>query len=369
MNNTSTNTDTNTDNKTASTNRSVASHFKPSMVILPILFGLIGVGYMLWREMHNDIPHAPLALVEHWWIFAILVILLTFFKDLSGMYRLRVMSGAPLTFRQLFRIRMLYEFTSAVTPSAAGGSSLEVLFIHREGVKVSRATAMTILALFMDEMLMIVFFPVLLAFIPYGEMFTAEGYFQYGYLWAFIIGYAMKFVWVSILFIGVFCKPIILIKIIGAVFSFKFLRKYRTRALRTAVEIRQCAKEIKHESLGYWARISVSTIGIWTFRFLIANAAIMIFNTLSIADNLMCFARQYVLGIVGMIIPTPGGSGFAEVMFDDFLVEYIAQPMAAVVIASIWRLCTYYYYLIAGVIILPQWLGKSKLMKKRNESK
>jgi uncharacterized protein (TIRG00374 family) len=102
---------------------------------------------------------------------------------------------------------------------------------------------------------------------------------------------------------------------------------------------------------------------------LIANAAIMIFNSLSLADNLMCFARQYVLGIVGMIIPTPGGSGFAEVMFDDFLVEYISQPMAAVVIASIWRLCTYYYYLVAGVIILPQWLGKSKLMKKRNESK
>ena len=200
-------------------------------------------------------------------------------------------------------------------------------------------------------------------------MFSVNGFFQYGYLWAFIIGYVMKFVWVTILFIGVFCKPSILVKIIGAIFSIKFLRKYRTRALRTAVEIRQCAKEIRHETIGYWARVSASTIGIWTFRFLIANAAIMIFNSLSLADNLMCFARQYVLGIVGMIVPTPGGSGFAEVMFDDFLVEYISQPMAAVVIASIWRLCTYYYYLVAGVIILPQWLGKSKLMKKRNESK
>ena len=324
---------------------------------------------MLWREMHNDIPSGPIVVSEYWWGFVLLLILLTLFKDFSGMYRLRVMSGAPLTFRQLFRIRMLYEFTSAVTPSAAGGSSLEVLFIHREGVKVSRATAMTILALFLDELLMIVFFPVLLMLIPYGEMFSVNGFFQYGYLWAFIIGYVMKFVWVTILFIGVFCKPSILVKIIGAIFSIKLLRKYRTRALRTAVEIRQCAKEIRHETIGYWARVSASTIGIWTFRFLIANAAIMIFNSLSIADNLMCFARQYVLGIVGMIVPTPGGSGFAEVMFDDFLVEYISQPMAAVVIASIWRLCTYYYYLVAGVIILPQWLGKSKLMKKRNESK
>ena len=356
-------------NISSKTKQSVASRFKPSMVIWPILFGLIGVGYMLWREMHNDIPSGPIVVSEYWWVFVILLLLLTLCKDFSGMYRLRVMSGAPLTFRQLFRIRMLYEFTSAVTPSAAGGSSLEVLFIHREGVKVSRATSMTILALFLDELLMIVFFPLLLMFVPYGEMFSVNGFFQYGYLWAFIIGYVMKFVWVTILFIGVFCRPSILVKIIGAVFRLKFLRKYRTRALRTAVEIRQCAKEIRHETLGYWARVSASTIGIWAFRFLIANAAIMIFNSLSIADNLMCFTRQYILGLVGMIVPTPGGSGFAEVMFDNFLVEYIAQPMAAVVIASIWRLCTYYYYLIAGVIILPQWLGKSKLMKKRNESK
>ncbi|MBR6167560.1 MAG: flippase-like domain-containing protein [Paludibacteraceae bacterium] len=350
-------------------NRSVASRFKPSMVIWPILFGLVGVGFMLWREMRNGIPDEPLALNEHWWFFALLVVLFTLMKDFSGMYRLRVMSGAPLTFRQLFRIRMLYEFTSAVTPSAAGGSSLEVIFIHREGIKISRATSMTILALFMDELLMIVFFPALLAVIPYGDLFTSEGYFQYGYLWAFIIGYSMKFVWVTLLFIGLFFKPSVFVSIIGFVFRLKWLKRFRLRGLRTAIEMRQCAQEIRHESFGYWLRLALSTIGIWGSRFLIANAAIMIFNPLSFDANLMCFARQYILGIVCMIVPTPGGSGFAEVMFDDFLVGYISQKMSTVVIASIWRLFTYYYYLIAGVIILPQWLGRSKLMKKRHESK
>ena len=350
-------------------NRSVASRFKPSMVIWPILFGLVGVGFMLWREMRNGIPDEPLALNEHWWFFALLVVLFTLMKDFSGMYRLRVMSGAPLTFRQLFRIRMLYEFTSAVTPSAAGGSSLEVIFIHREGIKISRATSMTILALFMDELLMIVFFPALLAVIPYGDLFTSEGYFQYGYLWAFIIGYSMKFVWVTLLFIGLFFKPSVFVSIIGFVFRLKWLKRFRLRGLRTAIEMRQCAQEIRHESFGYWLRLALSTIGIWGSRFLIANAAIMIFNPLSLDANLMCFARQYILGIVCMIVPTPGGSGFAEVMFDDFLVGYISQKMSTVVIASIWRLFTYYYYLIAGVIILPQWLGRSKLMKKRHESK
>ena len=353
------------DTKIQKQNRSVASRFKPSMVIWPILFGLVGVGYMLWREMHNDIPRGPLVLADYWWVFAILVVVFMLLKDFSGMYRLRVMSGAPLKFRQLFRIRMLYEFTSAVTPSAAGGSSLEVLFIHREGIKISRATSMTVLALFLDEVLMIVLFPLLLLFIPYNDLFTAEGNFQYGYLWAFIIGYAMKFVWVTMLCIGLFFKPSVFSSIIGFVFKLKILRRYRSRGLRTAVEIKQCAKEFRHETLGYWMRLALSTMGIWGFRFLIANMAIMIFNPLTGGDNMMCFARQYVLGIVCMIVPTPGGSGFAEVMFDGFLGEYIKQKMSTVVITSIWRLCTYYYYLFAGVIILPQWLGKSKVLKKK----
>jgi len=348
-----------------SENRSVESRFKPSMVIWPILFGLVGVGYMLWREMRDGIPDEPLTLANHWWVFVILVVLFTLFKDFSGMYRLRVMSGAPLSFSQLFRIRMLYEFTSAVTPSAAGGSSLEVVFIHREGIKVSRATSMTVLAVFLDEMFMIVLFPLLLLFIPYSELFTSEGNFQYGYLWAFIIGYALKFVWMTLLFIGLFCKSTIIVKIIGLIFKLKFLRKYKMRGLRTALEIRNCALEIQHESIGYWVRMLFSTAGIWVFRFLIANMAIMIFNPLSGAGNLMCFARQYILNIIGIIVPTPGGSGFAEVMFGDFLVEFIPQAMSVVVIISIWRLLTYYYYLIAGTIILPQWLGKSKLFKKR----
>ncbi len=356
--------DEQTQNSTQQSQETVAQRLKPSMVIWPILFGLIGVGIMLWREMRGGMPAEPLTLAPHWWLYALLVILCMFCKDYSGMYRLRVMAGVPLNFRQLYRIRMLYEFTSAVTPSVAGGSSLEVLFIHREGIKISRATSMTLLAVFMDELLMIVLFPILLLIIPYSDLFTAEGYFQYGFLWAFIIGYAVKFVWVTILFIGLFFKQKVFTWLIGGLSSIKFLKRYRKRMLTTAVEIKQCAQEIRHQTASYWIKMAFSTIGIWSFRFMIANMAIMIFNSLNGMQNLICFARQYILGIVCTIVPTPGGSGFAEVMFDGFLGEFINQPMSAVVIAFIWRLATYYYYLVAGVVILPQWLGKSKLFKK-----
>ena len=71
----------------------VESRFKPMMVIWPILFGLIGVGYMLWREMHTGIPQEPLTLVKNSWFFMLLVVLLTFLKDCSDTKKLAECKG------------------------------------------------------------------------------------------------------------------------------------------------------------------------------------------------------------------------------------------------------------------------------------
>ena len=52
-----------------------------------------------------------------------------------------------------------------------------------------------------------------------------------------------------------------------------------------------------------------------------------------------------------MISPTPGGSGLAELMFGWY---YRFSDASMVVIAvMIWRLLSYYSYLIIGTILLP----------------
>ena len=63
--------------------------------------------------------------------------------------------------------------------------------------------------------------------------------------------------------------------------------------------------------------------------------------------------------------PTPGGAGIAEVLFGGFFTDYISAGIATVV-ALVWRLITYYPYLIAGALIIPNWVGK--VMAYRNEA-
>ena len=59
-----------------------------------------------------------------------------------------------------------------------------------------------------------------------------------------------------------------------------------------------------------------------------------------------------------LVSPTPGGSGFTEYVFSKYLTDFLPLPELAVVMALLWRLVTYYPYLIIGVIIVPRWIKK-----------
>ena len=65
--------------------------------------------------------------------------------------------------------------------------------------------------------------------------------------------------------------------------------------------------------------------------------------------------------------PTPGGAGFAEILFGGFLSDYVNSKTFALIIAFIWRFFTYYLYLIIGAIIIPNWIRN--LLNERKKKK
>ena len=57
------------------------------------------------------------------WLF--IAVLCMAIRDLGYIIRIKILSGGKLTWIQSIRVIFLWEFTSAVTPSAIGGTSLE----------------------------------------------------------------------------------------------------------------------------------------------------------------------------------------------------------------------------------------------------
>jgi uncharacterized protein (TIRG00374 family) len=93
------------------------------------------------------------------------------------------------------------------------------------------------------------------------------------------------------------------------------------------------------------------------------NVLISGFVTLDIFDHVIVFARQVIMWIVMMISPTPGSSGTAEYFYSEFFKEFL--DIYTFVTSIVWRMFSYYPYLILGAIFLPRWLRQVFFLKKK----
>lgn len=328
-------------------------------IALPVLLGLGFVAWMIARDFDPAI-FRHVRFTPHALFFILLAFLFMVGRDLGYMIRIRLFSRGQLTWKQAFRVIMLWEFTSAVTPSAIGGTSVAVVFVHKEGIPVGRSAAIVMLTSFFDELYFAVIFPIVFFVIGGDRLFA--GPLGHELMLFASIGYGLKLAYLLLLSYGLFFNPIGLKWFLTKLFSLPVLRRWRPGAVRAGRDIVRSAIEIRGYKPRFWIQSFAATFLSWSSRYLVANALFLAFFALS--DHLLVFARQLAMWIMLLVAPTPGGSGFAEYLFTHFLndvipVEASLQVGTAAVIALLWRLVTYYPYLIMGALILPRWLGQS----------
>lgn len=332
--------------------------------VWPILFGLGVVAWMFVRDFEPGMFRG----IRFTWASAAwlaVAVLCMFGRDLGYMIRIRVLSEGRLSWRQAFRIIMLWEFTSAVTPSAVGGTSVAVVYVHKEGISVGESTAIVMLTSFLDELYFLVMFPVMLLAVGGRQLFeitTASDGIATGLMTFALVGYGLKALWVAIMGYGLFFNPRGLKWVIVKIFGLRWLRRWRDGAIRAGDDIVACSARIRHNGPGFWTKALGSTFLSWSSRYLVANALVM--AMFSVGDHLLLFARQLVMWIMMLVMPTPGGSGFAEYIFSTYCSDLImvAPAMrhgAAVLIALLWRGVTYYPYLAVGAVVFPRWVNRN----------
>ncbi|MDR0713678.1 MAG: flippase-like domain-containing protein [Bacteroidales bacterium] len=349
---------------------------KVSKIIFPIVIGVGVVAWLFWREFD---PKAFDCMAFTWRgaVFLLLAFILMFSRDFGYMVRIKVLSGNKLTWRQAFRIIMLWEFTSAVTPSAIGGTSLAILFVNKEGISLGKSSAIVLATSFLDELYFIVMFPILLLAVNIHRLFTIgdhSGSFINEFFWFAIIGYSIKVVYTIVVSYGLFVNPRGLKWLLLQIFRLPFLKRWKHQINEAGYEIIVSSRELRRQSFMFWVKAFGSTIFSWTSRYWVVNMIILAFFFMpKFGDHFLIFARQFVMWIMQLIAPTPGGSGFAEGIFTRYLSDVmpidnleIASSLA-VVLALLWRLISYYPYLIIGAFIVPKWI-KNKFADKNDTS-
>lgn len=358
----------------------VLRKFQLKNILWPVLIGLIvTLGLFLYREIVSDERSVLKALEDiswtYWSAFYIAVgLVLMVVRDLGYIWRMRILTDEKLSWRQCLEVTLLWEFSSALSPSVVGGSAVAIFMLAKEKISVGRSTAIVFITVFLDELFYVLMLPVVLMVIGHEAMFNpvtdmgeSASLFGQGLMVSFWIAYSVIVGYTLFLAFALFIHPHGIHMLIKRLFFTRWLRRWQRKGINTANELLASAEEFKSKPFGYWIQAFVATLTSWTARYLVLNAVLAAFavSALGFYGHMVAFGRQAIMFVMMILSPTPGSSGIAEFIFSELL-EDLTPLGLGIALAALWRLISYYPYLLIGAFIFPRWL--KRVMKKPEEA-
>jgi len=238
--------------KNKNQDKEILKSVKTSKIIFPIIIGFLVVFYMLYNEFSENpkflenIGNFKLHFYSLFFIF--LALIMMFIRDAGYIFRIKILSSDEFSWRQSTRIIFLWEFASAVTPSAVGGTGIAIL----------------------DELYFILMFPLLLFIVGQTELFSIgnekflENGFENKYFYFAVIGYSIKTIFTLIISYGLFFNPRALKWFLLQIFRFPFLRKWRQSVNNISSDLIFASKELKSKKFSFWIKAFFATFLSWS---------------------------------------------------------------------------------------------------------
>ncbi len=327
-------------------------------ILLPVLIGIAVVAWLFYGEFSVS-SWDNIHFGAHTFVGIAIAFLFVMGRDFGLTWRFHTIAAPDLSWRRALRVDLMCAFTSAITPSVVGGSAFAIFYLNREGVDVGRGTTLTLTTLFLDELFFVVFCPIIVMFMPLDALFGgADSAVLDGIEMVFWLVYAGIVVWTTILFLGIIVMPGAVQRILVKLFSIRLLRRWLPAIENTASNMVETSRWVKTCTAGWWIKVFLATVVSWFSRYLIVNALFWAF--VPGFSQVLVLCRQFVVWVVLMVSPTPGGSGLSEWIFTEYYGDIIGSGDLAVVMALIWRLITYYIYLVVGMFLIPGYFYKKK---------
>jgi len=341
-------------------NQDVLKKIKISRIILPILLGIGAVLWLLWKRF-DPTEFAKIKWTTHTLIWIIFAVLLLCVRHLAYSLRLYIIANRRFSYLKCIELIFIWEFSTAVAPTSTGGAAVALFVLIQEKLSTAKTVTIVIYKVLLDSIFFITVIPTL--FLIFGLKIIRPDLHSWsqmdGWAYSFLTVYLLMLAQGILLFFGLFLAPSSIKKLLLFFTRFPILNRFKDRANTLGVEIEMASEEIRKHGWKYHLGGFGATVIAWTSRFFLINCliiAIIPTTPLDLFDQALLFARVAVMYIVTLFSPTPGGAGIAEIVFGGFLSDYIPAT-TALVIAFLWRLLTYYSYLLAGAFVVPNWIN------------
>lgn len=339
----------------------VLKSIRSSRIILPVLIGLAVVGYLLYKQFDPS-AFAQINWNIHTLFWLSLAVIILVIKHLSYATRLYILSRGEFSFIKCIELIFIWEFSSAVSPTAIGGSAVALFVLSQEKLKAARVAAIVLYTIVLDTAYFVFSLPLLLLIIgpsmiraDLTSLSTLDGW-----AYTFILTYIFMGLYGLFFYYGLFVRPEHSKWLLSKVTTFGFLKRYHLKAIKLGEDFVIASQELKIQSKKFHLRAFLMTALAWSMRFALIMALIYgLIDSVKMdpANMLKLYARLESMFVIMLFSPTPGGAGFAEFVFGGFLVDFVPTGVSLIV-AFLWRLLAYYSYLLAGVIIVPNWIRK-----------
>lgn len=345
-------------------------------IIFYIVFIIIcaaSIAFTAYMDFTSD--DKPLAftsimaiLGENWYYFllALLSVFLVLLCDALKTSLLLYGSTKKFRFGLGMRTAALTKFYDYVTPFGAGGQPFAIYNMNKKGVEGGAATAVVLTSFFLQQVCFVVLAVVSLALSGYTDVLLSQK------IMAGVGAFICLLVPAAVIVFSLMPKTTskVLAWIINLLAKLKLVKnpdKIIAKTLGAVTTNTQCIKSISKNKTVFILSILLS-IGTWC-----AICSIAYFTLRSFGYDLPVNGMVEWLQLAQMclilyssiaFIPTPGNAGASEVSF-YFIFTTSLQGGVGFTALIVWRLLSYYSYIIIGAVIeLTDKIKTKKYLKK-----
>ncbi len=339
-------------------------------VLIPIIISIAVAAYILYSSVSME-ALSKIKITGTFVLALVGAVLTCFVRDAAYVWRLRILTNNQLTVRSGIRTVLLWEFASAVTPGAFGGSLAALYLLGKENISLGKSSAIVLITAFLDEFIYLVSIPILILFVgsnmfaidfscPETVSISAISFFKNTESILVIIYVLLLFIYL-LMFYGIFVNPRTIKSFYNYLSKISILKRWSAKLIDAGNDVENVSELFKKQKPIFWIQSILATFISWSARYLLAFFIVWAFSTKA-PTLLEIYGKQYFIRTITMIPLSPGGSGISELAFIAMLCQYITSGLVSAA-AIIWRFLSYYIYLILGVFLISVSFNQKKLTK------
>lgn len=314
--------------------------------------------YFSLKDNYQEIISTILKMNYIWIFVAILALIIYRLCASLGHYYIIKANNGKVSYLKCFQINLMILFFHGITPFAGGGQPMEIYFLHKEGIPVTKATNITLQNFIVYQIALIITGLIALIYNHIFNVFPNDSLIKYLVVLGFIIN-TLVLVVTFILSFGKKTNKFIIEKGIHFLAKIKIIKeekKTQEKCQKYLQSFHDNAIELKKNKKIVAFMVLINIIGLMTMYSMPypilrgMNVNIDIFKVIT--------AIAYVM-IIGSFVPIPGGTGGIEYSF-IFFFQYLISGSILHAAMLVWRLISYYLGMIFGAIALSLYRKKEK---------